>query len=539
MSQKELDRLLEDALLNIVKMFGKIFKGIYWGVKKLNKKIPIIGLIISLLICFTGYLLKHKFTDIPAPIYIQYITYFTVLLFPLIYLFFLGNTHDRMQEKYNQIFKDIGFIGPDKKYPYLISKIAEGKKVTYIFKSLIPLADWKKNINVLETGLDCNIIVLQEGKNKKLAELTTVPSDCKIPEMINWSDEYIVEEESVFVLGEGALDKVEINMNKQPHIIIAGETGSGKSVILRVLIKQFIKKAAIIYMLDFKGGVEFGIQYENYGEVITERDRAITVLTELVDENNRRLKLFRENRSKNLGQYNKKTGENLQRIGVFADEVGELFDKRGGSKAVKEQVEILEGLVSTLARLARATGINLFLGIQRPDATVLTGQIKTNIPARVSGRFVDKQASEIVLGNTMAVDLPDIKGRFLYRLGNEIIPFQAYYFDDDTMLDEEGVTEEPVKKDITKKSRSAVNNKRKSVPRKEKNTSNNQTIQKVVEVTDPSIFDEKITWSYDEKVKELKDKDAQKEEEEETLNLDFDYSDYDFNYSEESTEDRG
>ena len=72
--------------------------------------------------------------------------------------------------------------------------------------------------------------------------------------------------------------------------------------------------------------------------------------------------------------------------------------------------------------------------MQRPDAQVLTGQIKNNIPVRISGRFADKAASEIVLGNTDAVDLPDIKGRFLYKVGNETLHFQAFYFDDETML---------------------------------------------------------------------------------------------------------
>lgn len=61
---------------------------------------------------------------------------------------------------------------------------------------------------------------------------------------------------------------------------------------------------------------------------------------------------------------------------------------------------------------------------------------KNNIPIRICGRFADKSASEIVLNSTAAINLPDIKGRFLYLQGNELIEFQAYYFDDETMLDE-------------------------------------------------------------------------------------------------------
>lgn len=108
-----------------------------------------------------------------------------------------------------------------------------------------------------------------------------------------------------------------------------------------------------------------------------------------------------------------------------------MLDKKGASKTDKALLEKLEGRISTLARLSRATGINLFFGVQRPDANVLTGQIKNNIPIRISGRFADKSASEIVLGTTEATELPDIKGRFLFKLGNEITEFQSFFFQDE------------------------------------------------------------------------------------------------------------
>ena len=180
--------------------------------------------------------------------------------------------------------------------------------------------------------------------------------------------------------------------------------------------------------------MEFGIDYERYGEVVTERKRALQILTELEAENAQRLTLFRNLKVKNIVEYNRKTGKNLCRIGVFCDELAEMLDKKGAAKELKEQMEKIEGKISTLARLSRATGINLILGMQRPDANVLTGQIKNNIPVRISGRFADKTASEIVLGSTDACNIPDIKGRFICKMGNEMQEFQAYYFDDETML---------------------------------------------------------------------------------------------------------
>lgn len=518
MSQKELNKLIEDLFAGLINVIVKLIKGTFWGVKKLNKKINILLFLVSVVIGFMGYIFRHKFNAIPAPVYIKYATYYLFLFFPLLFLFVLGNSQDRLQNKFVKIFSEINFIGSDKKYPYLIKKHTDGKKVILLFKSMIPLQEWKKAREKLETGLDCNILLLQEGKSKKIVELTTVPSDCRIPEKIEWSNDFIQSEEGVIAVGESALGIVKFDLNKTPHILIAGETGSGKSVILRTIIKQFIVKGHKIYMIDFKGGVEFGVQYEKYGEVITDRSRAISLLTQLVSEMNRRLDLFRSSQVKNLGEYNKKTGENLQRVGVFCDEVAEMLDKKGASKELKEQLDILDGLISSLARLARATGIDLIIGIQRPDANVLTGQIKNNIPVRICGRFADKPASEIVLGNTLAVDLPQIQGRFLYKLGNDTAPFQAYYFDDDTMLDGEDNDENKNEK-YTKNSKPRKILKKN--PIKKANTTKRQA-EKVQESDnfDTSVFDEEITWS----VKE------EKEEVNEELEFNFDFSV--FNHSE-------
>ncbi|MBO5094171.1 MAG: DNA translocase FtsK [Lachnospiraceae bacterium] len=304
----------------------------------------------------------------------------------------------------------------------------------YIFRSNIPVEEWRNRKPLLETAFDCTILKIENGSSKKTVRVTTLPSDFKIPAKLEWSDEYIKKASGVVTLGKSALEEIIFDLNRVPHVLIAGETGSGKSVILRMILWQFINQGSRVYMFDFKGGVEFGLDYERYGEVVIERKRALKILEELEKENAKRLSLFREMRVKNIVEYNRKTKQNLCRIGVFCDEVAEMLDKKGAPKEIKEMMEKIEGKISTLARLSRATGINLILGMQRPDANVLTGQIKNNIPVRISGRFADKTASEIVLGTTDAVNLPDIKGRFLYKVGNVTEEFQAYYFDDETML---------------------------------------------------------------------------------------------------------
>lgn len=432
------DRQLEEGLERVLSFLGKIvsgyFKGIFMGLKKMRKWYLWIVLIGSFGVAFAAFYNKDSVFALDVPIYVRWVLYIVLLGAPLNYLFLLGSMQGKSDQEYEKLFRNIGFVGKDGNTPFFCGETADGKKKIMTFKSNIPLADWKAAKARLETALDCNILKMEYGNSKKLVCLTILPADYKIPEMIAWSDEQCSKQNGMITIGQSALGDISFNLNRVPHVLVAGETGSGKSVILRCILWQMILQGSRVYMIDFKGGVEFGKQYEKYGEVITERERALKVLDLLVKENDYRLRIFRDLEVKNLAEYNRKTGQNLCRIGVFSDEIAEMLDKKGVSKENRKIYEEIEGKLSTLARLSRATGINLFLGVQRPDANVLTGQIKNNVPVRISGRFADKAASEIVLGNTDAVDLPDIKGRFLYKVGNETIEFQSYYFDDEKML---------------------------------------------------------------------------------------------------------
>ena len=122
------------------------------------------------------------------------------------------------------------------------------------------------------------------------------------------------------------------------------------------------------------------------------------------------------------------TGENLKRYIFACDELAEMLDKTGLAKDQKETVNKIEGLLSTIARQGRAFGIHLILATQRPDSTILNGQIKNNINCRICGR-ADNVLSLIILDNTDAADLipEDAQGRFLLH---DSTMFQAYWFDD-------------------------------------------------------------------------------------------------------------
>lgn len=159
-----------------------------------------------------------------------------------------------------------------------------------------------------------------------------------------------------------------------------------------------------------------------------DEDNLSQLLTGIVDELQRRKALFRGNECHNLDEYNKRTGKALQRYIFACDEVAEILDKTGLTKEQKDKVSLIESKLSVIARQGRAFGIHLILATQRPDANILSGQIRNNIDCRVCGR-ADNVLSQIILDSTAAAEqIPkDAAGRFLLHDGTI---FQAFWLDD-------------------------------------------------------------------------------------------------------------
>ena len=432
----EIFMLLVDVLKELFKVIVILFKGAGIGFKKSwkNKKL-FIGLVPACLIPIFARI-NVDFFFIDRKFYFK-IIYFLLWFSPLYYFALLSLFKDSTEKEREDIrmeLEKLNFVGADSKLPFLKEFIKdEGTKINkMIFESMIPIEVWRSNIAQLQNALNISIISIEQGDSKRIVIVKCMPGDAKIPEEIMWNDNYIQEQEGVVLIGETFSGQIKVDLNKSPHVLAAGETGSGKSVILRCILWQLLNQGAIAYMLDFKGGIEFGLEYEKVGKVVTEVDDALSLFASLVEENKIRMQLLRESRSKNISEYNNKfKDKNLKRIVVFVDELAELLDKTGVDNETKEKLFQIEGYMSTLSRLSRATGINLILGVQRPDAKVVPGQIKNNVPVRICGKFADAKASEIVLSNTKAKDLPAVKGRFLFKLGAETIQFQAYFFNDD------------------------------------------------------------------------------------------------------------
>lgn len=328
--------------------------------------------------------------------------------------------------------KSIGLVNHAEAVPELKSKRKDKQnpKISiWEFTSQgIPLKVWKDKKEAIETALDITIVKMKNGSGKSRVLIYAVPAVSDLPDMIKWKDKLLSQQSFILNLGESFTGPVTVDLASVPHILLGGATGSGKSVLLKLLLMQAIKKGANVCIADFKGGVDFPLVWHKECRMCFEEQSTLELLTELTEELERRKRLLKAAGLPNIDHYNAVTGENLQRYIFACDELAEMLDKTGLTKDQKEIVAKIESRLSIIARQGRAFGIHLILATQRPDSTILNGQIKNNINCRICGR-ADNVLSMIILDKTDAADQisEDAQGRFILHDGTI---FQAYWFDD-------------------------------------------------------------------------------------------------------------
>lgn len=284
-------------------------------------------------------------------------------------------------------------------------------------------------MSTIEAALDVSIVKIIYGKSKSRVLVYAVPAQTRLPELLRWSDAYLSPDSFVLTLGESFTGPVTVNLAHILHILLGGSTGSGKSVLLKLLLMQSLRKGAEVYIADFKGGVDFPKDWRQRCHMAFTEQDLLYILGQLVAVLEYRKGRLAETGCPDLDAYNEATGDNLPRLVFACDKVAEVLDKTGRSKEDKELLAQIENRLSTIARLGRAFGIHLILATQRPDANIIPGQIKNNMDFRVCGR-ADSVLSQIILDNTSAAEqIPkDARGRFITGDGTV---FQGYLFDEE------------------------------------------------------------------------------------------------------------
>ncbi len=198
------------------------------------------------------------------------------------------------------------------------------------------------------------------------------------------------------VLGKDVAGQTRVyDVAKMPHLLVAGATGSGKSVFLHSLIFSILYRSSPqevnFIMMDPKRTelIHYNEIPHLISPVITDVDKAPAAFKWAVNEMTRRYKLFEAAKARNIESYNEKSGfQALPYIIIVVDELAEIM--------IVDPASVEKNIIR-IAQLARATGIHLVLAVQRPSTNIITGLIKANIPSRISFNVASQVDSRVII----------------------------------------------------------------------------------------------------------------------------------------------
>mgnify|MGYP001568131531 CR=1 FL=1 len=209
-----------------------------------------------------------------------------------------------------------------------------------------------------------------------------------------------------------------IDLAKMPHLIVAGTTGSGKSMLLHAMISSIMRTYASV-------GIKLAlvdpklVEFDRYSKhpallypVVNDADLAIDMLNDLKDEMNNRYKVFQKYQCRDISEYRVKF-KKIPYIVLVIDELADLMRVKG-----------FEKLLCELAQKSRAAGIHIVAATQHPSSKVLTGEIRANFPSKIACKVstqvhsrvvLDRNGAENLLGKGDALLLDEAGGTFRFR----------------------------------------------------------------------------------------------------------------------------
>ena len=281
---------------------------------------------------------------------------------------------------------------------------------------------FEKKKKIIETTYGLHYHGLKDCENPRFKSLLltpiTIPNIFKFENTIKEIKPYHV------VIGKGVNETIVSDIRSWPHGLIAGSTGSGKSVQLKSIIAQVIYSTpnAKIFLCDLKGGVEFSL-FEGIKNVkiFSEISEIVPILENIVTEMEERFVFMRQEKIQSIDPEKHKKPF----IFVAVDESSLLYRT---TKHRDKQKEVIErGRVATqkILKLGRAARISVLFGLQRPSKESIDTEIQENIDARMCFKVNTIEGSIRMIGNKNGLDLPPIPGRGIWKYGNLEEVYQA------------------------------------------------------------------------------------------------------------------
>ena len=346
-----------------------------------------------------------------------------------------------------EVFQECGLKSPMGKLPNFIfdrpvDELVRRMRVTNAF---MPKAKFEEATEHLESSLQVYIDEISESKSHGTIDI--LYSHYEISKLVSLEEMASIGEGRFFI-GQTRARSIYTNFSENPHLLIGGQTGGGKSTFLRQFITTLYcnNPDYNFTLIDMKGGLEFQIfDQRNRVTVISKTPEAKHIFEKLDKMLTDRLEILKANKCKDLDEYSKKSksdrvlpkdfSENklhFSRHIVVIDEAAELF--LGGGKNMISDVQSISRNTARIAAQGRAVGIHLIIATQKPDAKAVNGQIKANLTGIISFPMATLGASLSILGNGRAKELPSTPGRAIWKSGLEQYEIQTPYLNPDKAI---------------------------------------------------------------------------------------------------------
>lgn len=427
-----------------IKPFDEILKGILEG------SLPWVKILSAVLVLNIAYLLKLdtylfaviNLNGLEDQLRIKFNELYVTLisLLPLAsWSIYRVSLWVRMKSKLETAFLESGIKSPSGRLPKFIDDlpIDEETRKLKLYKNKISISFFKKNEKSFAESLGFYIDEIRESRESE--ELDIIYSLKALPRLIEF-ERLALTAKNKIQIGQTRGAKKIFDFSKDPHLLVAGQSGNGKSTFLRQAITSLYlnNKDMQFTLVDLKDGLEFQT-FENLKRVmvIENHSRALSEIKTLLDKDLKyRMKLIKANGAKDIDDFNKLSekinpdgtdysGKKLCRKMLIIDEAAQLYfvSKGTSSKAAQEARDYTNRLVAK----GRAAGLHVIICTQRPDRFSVDPITKANLTAKLCFRLPNQSSSRVVLDSARASELPEIKGRAIFQSGSGFHEVQVPY----------------------------------------------------------------------------------------------------------------
>lgn len=410
---------------------------VIYGFKE--KSIPLLelvgfGIILSQLHYWGGLRYFLSRTHIEIPYFSNYVTGIFGALLVISGFYFWGFRQmvlrSKLIGKLHKSFFQAGIETRLKETPHFIFDYPVGavSRKLRVKSSGIAIDEFRKNKLALESSMNINISKIENPNgNRELIDIIYATE--KMPEY--WLlDNLMAYKNFSFPIGKTVDGEIKSDLLKVPHYLIAGETNSGKSTLIRsiVMVLTMNNNDLQTYFIDLKGEMDGQVFHDfDKVQVLSEPSFIDEKLSEIESILNARMAEAKKKRVKNISEFNsaqKEYDKRWDRILIVVDEIAELMPTvQSGNKATLAKIQ---SRLNRFSRIGRSVGIHLIIGVQKPDHKNLDATIKANLPGVICFPVSHFSQSVLVLGNGHAADLnAAIPGRAIWKYGSNEIEVQA------------------------------------------------------------------------------------------------------------------